>query len=493
MQLAHSLRTAAVWSRSPHPASRRLSWNTTPRSSIPVFSRIFKLIELMTLAAGALITGALIAWFWRGLQPGSAALAFTVSVVGGFEALRFARAYTWERLAGADGQVRWAGMAALATGLSSALCLILLGAPLMWAATWGGVSLVVTSLSIFVLRTLATDRLRHWLKAGRFMTKVAVVGDEAGAALVQRLSMDDPACIAVIGRYSEERVHHDDRSGRRGDLLSLLLDCKLGRVDAIVLAVPAQDRARLQRLSVLLQSCAQDIYTVAEAAEITGPEARPASLGLQSVLLIRENPLKDWRALSKDIFDRIGALGILAVTAPLLLAVATLIRLESPGPVLFRQLRVGYNNQLFWILKFRSMRNDVADALATQQTVRNDPRVTRIGAVLRKLSIDELPQLLNVLRGDMSLVGPRPHAPGTSADGHRVHTLVEGYPRRHLMKPGITGLAQVRGFRGGMYTTQQVADRLAADLEYIRRQSIWLDMKIIIMTVMREARSARAF
>ena len=228
-----------------------------------------------------------------------------------------------------------------------------------------------------------------------------------------------------------------------------------------------------------------------ELAEDAGPGARPSAVGPAPLLLISERPLKGMRRYSKIAFDYMAASLLLIALTPLIVLIALAIKLDSPGPVFFRQLRVGYNGQLFWIIKFRSMHHHASDRLAKEQTVDGDPRVTRVGRVIRRLSIDEWPQLLNVLRGEMSLVGPRPHAPGTSVDGQRVHHLLDDYDRRHLVWPGITGLAQVRGLRGGLHTTLQASDRLAADLEYIRRVSFWLDLKILILTFLRECRRGR--
>ena len=473
--------------------SRLDAWNVAPRWTIPVFSRLFKLSELLSLLGGGVLSLAIAGHVFGALKLGSAALTLAAIGLGGFEALRLCRCYTWERLAGEEGVLLSGAIAAVACGGSAGACLLMLGMPGWDALRWGSLVSLIEGSAIVLLRLGVTDQVRHWRRRGMFTSRVAVVGDDIAAALLQRLSAEDASMIAAVGQYTENTAEFDERSGRRGDIDSLLLECRLGRIDAVILAVSPDERARLERLSSLLEPMTQDLYTFAECADIAGPDARPAALGQQSLLLLRNRPIGDLQALSKAVFDRAAATAIFMVIAPLLAVVALLIRLESPGPVVFRQLRVGYNNRLFWIFKFRSMRNDAADALATQQTVRDDPRVTRLGAVIRKLSIDELPQLFNVLKGDMSLVGPRPHAPGTSVDGKRVHELVKGYPSRHLVKPGITGLAQVRGFRGGMHTTQQVTDRLASDLEYARRQSVWLDIKIILMTVMREARSHRAF
>ncbi len=157
--------------------------------------------------------------------------------------------------------------------------------------------------------------------------------------------------------------------------------------------------------------------------------------------------------------------------SPVLLVTALLIKLDSPGPVLFRQPRMGFNNRLFLCYKFRSMRQDAQDLLADKQTTRDDPRVTRVGRVIRKLSIDELPQLLNVLNGTMSLVGPRPHAPNTKAANKLFTDVVQQYAVRHRVKPGITGWAQVNGWRGETATVDQIQKRVACDLYYIENWS----------------------
>jgi lipopolysaccharide/colanic/teichoic acid biosynthesis glycosyltransferase len=176
-----------------------------------------------------------------------------------------------------------------------------------------------------------------------------------------------------------------------------------------------------------------------------------------------------------------------------LLVTALLIKLESRGPVLFLQPRMGFNNKLFLCYKFRSMYNDQTDMLADQQTTRDDPRITRVGRVIRKLSIDELPQLLNVVNGTMSLVGPRPHAPNTKAADRLFTEVVQQYAVRHRVKPGITGWAQVNGWRGETTTVEQIEQRVACDLFYIENWSIRMDLKIMLMTVLREVRSRNAY
>lgn len=189
---------------------------------------------------------------------------------------------------------------------------------------------------------------------------------------------------------------------------------------------------------------------------------------------------------TKRAIDVSGALFGLVVFAPLFIGIAIAIKATSPGPVFFRQKRYGYHNRRFWIFKFRTMYADRCDARGVRQTVSNDPRVTPIGRILRKSSLDELPQLINVLKGDMSLVGPRPHVPGMLAGGMLYEQLTPYYFQRHMMRPGITGLAQVSGFRGETTVALPAIERLDYDLRYIATWSLWLDIKIIIRTVLRE-------
>ncbi len=204
-------------------------------------------------------------------------------------------------------------------------------------------------------------------------------------------------------------------------------------------------------------------------------------------------PLAGWRNAAKRGIDIAVSTLLLALHAPLLLLIAIAIKLESPGPVLFRQRRIGLHQHPFELLKFRTMQHHPPDRGRLRQTCPHDPRVTRVGALLRRASFDELPQLCNVLRGEMSLVGPRPHAPGTCAGGTPFEQVSTRYPQRHRVRPGMTGLAQVRGWRGQTDTEEKLLYRLDSDLEYIATWSLWLDCVVLARTVAAVLRMRNAY
>lgn len=194
-------------------------------------------------------------------------------------------------------------------------------------------------------------------------------------------------------------------------------------------------------------------------------------------------PLSGWRAVVKRAEDITLALAILAITWPVMLVIAAAIRLESRGPVLFRQDRVGYGNRPFHILKFRTLSGPGEDGWSARQVQVGDRRVTRVGRILRPSGLDELPQILNVLKGDMSVIGPRPHPPGLMVDGRHFDEIAPHYDARHVVRPGITGLAQVNGCRGATPTDEHVLRRVAYDIRYIQTWSLWLDLQIAVRTV----------
>jgi exopolysaccharide biosynthesis polyprenyl glycosylphosphotransferase len=195
-----------------------------------------------------------------------------------------------------------------------------------------------------------------------------------------------------------------------------------------------------------------------------------------------DKPIADWGTVSKWIFDKTIAGLALILLAPEMAAVAVAIRLDSRGPVLFKQKRYGFNNELIEVYKFRSMYTDRCDAAALRLVTKDDPRVTKVGRFIRKTSLDELPQLFNVLKGNLSLVGPRPHAISAKADDRLYGEVVDGYFARHKVKPGITGWAQINGWRGETDTEEKLVKRIEHDLEYIENWSVLFDLYILLKT-----------
>jgi lipopolysaccharide/colanic/teichoic acid biosynthesis glycosyltransferase len=262
----------------------------------------------------------------------------------------------------------------------------------------------------------------------------------------------------------------------------LMLD-RLARVldacERVVVACPPELRAAWARM---LAGANVDVEMLVPELDAVGALGLRRN-GAHSTLLVGCGPLRLRDRVTKRLFDILFSAGLLVALSPLLAAIALAVRIESPGPVLFRQQRLGRGNRLFSILKFRSMKVELADQAGSRSASRDDDRVTRVGRLLRRTSLDELPQLLNVLSGEMSIVGPRPHPLGCRADDALFWDIDERYFDRHSIKPGITGLAQVRGFRGATEKKTDLTDRLRADLEYLDGWHIGRDVAIAARTL----------
>ena len=394
----------------------------------------------------------------------------------GLGAYRFGPGETMARHLG-----RTLAAAAIAGGASLGLAALIGREVITPIEAW----MVLLSLLLGLSHAFAWTRVRRWRKFGRLTPNVVVVGaTENAARLIEAaLARRD---VAVLGIF-------DDRADRApptihgvpvlGDTRHLLEHRILPYVDRIIITVTAASQPRvrelIERLRVLPNALTLFLDTDSE-------ETRSATLSkLAETPLARVSGVEadERRAVAKRIQDVALGLACLIVAAPVMALIALAVRLDSPGPVLFSQRRHGFNNESITVWKFRSMRQESADASASRQVTADDRRITRVGRFIRSTSLDELPQLLNVLQGEMSLVGPRPHAIGMKTAGEESARLVAEYAWRHRMKPGITGWAQVQGSRGPVDTPEAVRRRVGYDIDYIERQSFWFDVYIILMTL----------
>ena len=236
-----------------------------------------------------------------------------------------------------------------------------------------------------------------------------------------------------------------------------------------------------------------DIRVSGQAAVLKLSPRAYTYIGDLPLLSLFDRPLSGWDQFMKDTMDRAIALVAIILLSPVMLAVAVAVRLESKGPIIFRQKRFGFNNELVQVYKFRSMYTDMSDATANKLVTKGDPRVTKVGRIIRKTSMDELPQLFNVLQGQLSLVGPRPHATQAKAAGTLYDEVIDGYFARHKVKPGITGWAQINGWRGETDTHEKLQQRVKHDLDYIDRWSLGLDLYILAKTPMALLKSENAY
>jgi len=267
-----------------------------------------------------------------------------------------------------------------------------------------------------------------------------------------------------------------------GDIDALERMIRQDAVDTVLVAIPWSAGEQLRAIIDRISMAPVDVYIYPGMNGLKLPLRRADRAFDLPLLMACTRPIVGWGALIKRVEDIALSFGLLLFISPALLTIAAAIKLTSKGPVFFRQRRLGYNNRVIEVLKFRSMYTHLSDADATQQTMRDDKRVTPVGAWLRKTSLDEIPQLLNVLKGDMSLVGPRPHALATTAGGLALEEAVPVYSSRHRVKPGITGWAQVNGYRGALDSVDKIVHRVNHDLYYIENWSLAFDLKILWQT-----------
>ncbi|MBY4628375.1 undecaprenyl-phosphate glucose phosphotransferase [Rhizobium croatiense] len=347
-------------------------------------------------------------------------------------------------------------------------------------------------------RFLVAYGIRNWARNGIMERRAVIVGGgEPAKELIRILEQQADNDIRICGIF-------DDRGEKRspimvagypklGTVAELVEFVRLTRIDMLIIALPLSAEARIFDLLKKLWILPVDIRLAAHANRLRFRPRAYSHVGSVPMLDIFKKPIRDWDSVAKRGFDIFFTVVALALLWPLMLVTAAAIKATSEGPVFFMQKRHGFNNEIINVFKFRSMYTNMADPTGKAAVTKGDPRVTRVGRFIRKTSIDELPQLFNVLRGELSLVGPRPHAVLAQARDRAFGDVVEGYFARHRVKPGVTGWAQINGWRGEVDNDEKIKFRTAYDLYYIENWSLWFDLKILFLTPIRLLNTENAY
>jgi exopolysaccharide biosynthesis polyprenyl glycosylphosphotransferase len=344
----------------------------------------------------------------------------------------------------------------------------------------------MAAMLLGISRLSIVPALRGWMPSTGMQKQIAVIGagddsDEDLAAIDQEMSaLADRNCISLFYRRPDDL---ESAAGERW-VEHLRQD---GIEEVVILPELHSDRQWINQAVRTLEA-----LPIRVSLAIPRPAIDSNRPGYVFAALI-DQPLSPQQQAVKRLFDVAVSLVLLLFLAPLMLLTALLIKLDSEGPVLFTQQRYGFGMRIIHVYKYRSMYTHMSDQMADRLTERDDPRVTRVGAFIRRFSIDELPQLINVLRGEMSMVGPRPNPLNAKAGGELYDRVVDNFYTRYRVLPGITGWAQVNGLRGNTDTKEKLIRRVEFDLHYIRNWSIWLDLKIVLLTPIASLEGENAF
>jgi Undecaprenyl-phosphate glucose phosphotransferase len=353
----------------------------------------------------------------------------------------------------------------------------------VWLASW----LIIGGGEILLFRFFYSHLVRRWNQNGQLNRHAVLVGGgEPARQLYLSLQNSTEADVTVVGifddRDDERSPPHYAGLHKLGNISQLIDYVRSARVDVLMVTLPIVAEARLLQIIKRLWVLPVDIRLCAQNQQLRYQRRAYSYVGNVPFLDVFDKPLGDWGAVIKSLEDKVIAAIALVVLAPVMALIALAVRLDSKGPVLFRQMRYGFNNELIGVYKFRSMYHAMTDFNADRLATRDDPRVTRVGRFIRRTSLDELPQLFNVLMGSLSLVGPRPHATKAKAAEQLYTEVVDGYFARHKVKPGITGWAQINGWRGETDTTEKLQRRVEHDIYYIENWSLLFDLYILAKT-----------
>ncbi len=352
-----------------------------------------------------------------------------------------------------------------------------------WLMSWFGIAAIMLVFG----RVLMVRVIAQLIKNERISRQVAIVGvGPLSMRLSEHLTAHRGSTgIKIIGFFDDRAKRRDDHEGDQpflGSIDDLVHYARHNRLDEIFIALPWSADERISKLEQALASLPCDIRLVPDLVGIRYKNRPVSRVGGMVLMDLNQRPIRQWWLMAKVIQDYVLASVAVVLTAPLMALIALAIKLDSPGPVFFQQRRRGYNENIIPVLKFRTMTVTEDGDKMTAQATKNDTRITRIGHILRKTSLDELPQLFNVLQGTMSIVGPRPHP--LALDEEFAKAIAQ-YQSRHRVKPGITGWAQVNGYRGETDTMDKLQGRIEHDIYYIQNWSFWLDIKIMALTLVK--------
>ncbi|TAN11309.1 MAG: undecaprenyl-phosphate glucose phosphotransferase, partial [Rhizobiaceae bacterium] len=367
-----------------------------------------------------------------------------------------------------------------------------------YSRVWFGMWFLSAFVTVLVLRLVMSRLIRRWARNGVMERRAVIVGGGTNAeSLIRAVEKEPLNDIRICGIF-------DDRDNRRsppvvagypklGNVSELIEFARIARIDMLIVSLPMTAEARVLSMLKKLWVLPVDIRLSAHSNRLHFRPRAYSYVGAVPMLDIFDKPINNWDSVAKRTFDIVLSLVGILIFSPVMIAAAIAIKLESPGPVLFKQKRHGFNNEVIEVFKFRSMYSDRCDPTAKQAVVKNDPRVTGVGRFIRKTSIDELPQFFNSLFGSLSLVGPRPHAVSAQSHNKLYNEVVDGYFARHRVKPGVTGWAQINGWRGEIDTDEKIRMRTEHDLYYIENWSLWLDLKILLLTPVRLLNTENAY
>jgi len=469
-----------------------------PRKSyidVEVLQRLLKGLDFIILALGGLA----ITFRLAPKVPGDDALIGFFVLGLTFLSMLAMRSLGLYDIASLRNGIRSILMSIVACGASGAFGYLLARAglidlPSQWLSTWVG----LTALHLVITRGIITLWTRPLERAGRFRKRIAIVGGgKAAEEAIHTLEASPGLDIDIVGLFDDR---YDDRSPQSirahhklGKISELAQFARQNRIDLVIVAIPLSAEARLLQILKRLWELPVDIRISGQASRLKLSPRAYTQLGNLPLLSVFDRPLTGWSSFLKSAMDRSLAAFLIVLLSPLLLLTALAVRLDSKGPILFKQRRYGFNNELIEVYKFRSMHVDRSDADAVRLVSKGDPRVTPVGRIIRKTSLDELPQLFNVLSGQLSLVGPRPHATQAKAQEALYEQVVDGYFARHRVKPGITGWAQINGWRGETDTKEKIEQRVLHDLDYIDHWSLGFDLYILLKTPLALLKTQNAY